>query len=551
VPAGVVATVGIIAGASAVANAAQPSLPSQSVAQLLADVQQASAKPLGPLTATVQETANLGLPALSQIGAIAGQSGQLGALSSLSGTTTVSIWYLNQNHLRIAQQVQAGESDLRVDGSQVWLWDSKSQTATHVLLPRDIGNEARSAQRSAKTPKVVHGWVSPTPNLTPLAAARQALAQLGPSTRVTLGPNVSVAGRAAYQISISPKASGSLVSQVLIAIDAARHIPLRVEVIARGSSSPAFEVGYTALTFGPPAMSNFAFTPPPGAHVKTETVPAKTPAGLKANLGLNSLGLNGIGLGGLGLGALGPGLAGIGSSSSIGPHATHITCSKNSPSCVIARQAFVPGPRALPKSVIKQIEASFAAHLPKSMTKAQRAAAIKSFGQNLTAGLKASQKNGGGSLNLRQVKIKARATGIIRMSGTPLPVAGTGSPKVLGKYWTSVIATPANQEVAATVQQLLTSARQGQAQSGGGFFVGSSAQAAPGSGSSAGPIPVGQDLAVLRALLEASTPVRGSWGSGRLIQSALLSVLVTSKGQILAGAVTPSVLYADAASLSK
>lgn len=539
VPAGVVATIGIIAGATAVANAAQPSLPSQSVAQLLADVQQASAKPLGPLTATIQETANLGLPALPQIGAITGQPGQLGALSPLAGTTTVSIWYLNQNHLRIAQQMQAGESDLRVDGNQVWLWDSKSQTATHVLLPRDIGNEARSAQAPSNAPNVVHGWANPTP----LAAAKQALAQIGPSTAVTLGPNVTVAGRAAYQISVSPKTSGSLVSQILIAIDAARHIPLRVEVIARDSSSPAFEVGYTALTFGPPAMSNFSFTPPPGAQVKTETIPAKTPAGLKA-----SLGLHGIGLGGLGLGALGPGLAGIGSSSSIGVHATRITCSGNSPTCVIARKGFASGPHALPKSVVKQIEASFVAHLPKSLTKAQRAAAIKAFEQNFTAMMKATPNNG--FPNVPQVKLKARATGIIRMSGTPLPLAGTGSPKVLGKYWTSVIATPANPEVAAMVQQLLTSARQGQAQ-GGGFFVGSNAQQAPGSGSSAGPIPVGQDLAVLRALLAASTPVHGTWGSGRLIQSALLSVLVTSKGQILAGAVTPSVLYADAASLSK
>jgi hypothetical protein len=49
----------------------------------------------------------------------------------------------------------------------------------------------------------------------------------------------------------------------------------------------------------------------------------------------------------------------------------------------------------------------------------------------------------------------------------------------------------------------------------------------------------------------ASKPVRGTWGSGRLLQTTLLSVLVTSKGQILAGAVTPSVLYADAAAASK
>ena len=35
----------------------------------------------------------------------------------------------------------------------------------------------------------------------------------------------------------------------------------------------------------------------------------------------------------------------------------------------------------------------------------------------------------------------------------------------------------------------------------------------------------------------------GSWGSGRLIRISLLSVLVTSSGRVLIGAVTPSVLY--------
>jgi hypothetical protein len=48
-------------------------------------------------------------------------------------------------------------------------------------------------------------------------------------------------------------------------------------------------------------------------------------------------------------------------------------------------------------------------------------------------------------------------------------------------------------------------------------------------------------------LLKATVPVHGSWGSGRLLKTTLLSVLITSKGQILLGAVTPSVLYADVA----
>ena len=56
-----------------------------------------------------------------------------------------------------------------------------------------------------------------------------------------------------------------------------------------------------------------------------------------------------------------------------------------------------------------------------------------------------------------------------------------------------------------------------------------------------------QGLGPLALLLKAAKPVHGSWGSGRLLRTSLLSVLLTSKGQLLVGAVTPAVLYADAA----
>ena len=39
----------------------------------------------------------------------------------------------------------------------------------------------------------------------------------------------------------------------------------------------------------------------------------------------------------------------------------------------------------------------------------------------------------------------------------------------------------------------------------------------------------------------------GRWGSGRLLQSDLLSVLVTNDGRVFAGSVAPDALYAAAA----
>jgi hypothetical protein len=52
---------------------------------------------------------------------------------------------------------------------------------------------------------------------------------------------------------------------------------------------------------------------------------------------------------------------------------------------------------------------------------------------------------------------------------------------------------------------------------------------------------------VLRTLLASATPVHGTWGSGRLLRTGLVSVLITDQGPTFIGAVQPSVLYAAAA----
>ena len=57
----------------------------------------------------------------------------------------------------------------------------------------------------------------------------------------------------------------------------------------------------------------------------------------------------------------------------------------------------------------------------------------------------------------------------------------------------------------------------------------------------------GEDGAVAAALLKSATPVHGAWGSGKLLHTSLVTVLMTSNGHVLVGAVTPAVLYAAAA----
>jgi outer membrane lipoprotein-sorting protein len=525
VPAGAVAVTGIVIAAATVASAdSAPSLPSRTPAQLLTGVAQGTAKPLGPLTATVQQTSDLGLPDLPAIG----QQG--GGPSMSTSPETTSIWYLDPQHVRVAEQVPAGETDLRLDARTLWLWNSKTQTATKYALPA-YGAKAGSGAGTNSVPEM------------PQSAAAQLLKAVGPTTVVSVQRNVYVAGRAAYQLSLVPRSSKSLVGSVLIAIDASRHIPLRVEVYPRGSSAVAYSIGFTALSFGRPAASNFTFTPPSGATIKNVTVPGN----VKSILG--PAGLSGLPLGRTLIGSTALPNGSVAVKGSTGK----LVIGKLTPSRLAKIMPAVPLPAR------RQIEANFAKSLPASMTKAQRAAAIKAFDQHFVTGrptaaaLKALKQhmlgqpggnNGGGFVNFGTGGSPSGWwSGYAPLTAGP----NAGTPHVIGTGWLSVLATPPSPQVAAAVQQAIhggLGSGQPRTTATYGSSTSSSSATAYSSTLSVSP-PAGPQLAVLQALLKAAVPVHGSWGTGRLLKTALLTVLVTSKGQILAGAVTPAVLYAD------
>jgi outer membrane lipoprotein-sorting protein len=280
------------------------------------------------------------------------------------------VWYASEAQQRLALLGTMGESDVIRNGTDVWTWSSDSNAATHYQLTPGSDGATIPDQSAAA--------------LTPQQAADAALAAIDPTTVVTTEGTADVAGRSAYELVLAPKDAASLIGQVRIAVDAEQHIPLRVRVLARGASAPAFEVGFSQISFDTPSADEFQFTPPAGATVTEST--------------------------------LGHGdLAG----------------------------------RALPQ---------------------QQAAAPA-------------------------------------QSGTEPTVVGTG--------WTSVLVAKLPSAAAAGVT--------GQQPDG----------TSPGSGGSGG----------LGAILGSLPQETGSWGSGRLLQSALFSVLITDDGRVIAGAVAPEKLY--------
>jgi hypothetical protein len=315
--------------------------------------------------------------------------------------------------------------------------------------------------------------------LTPQQLARRILAAIGPTTTVSVRDNVTVAGQPAYQLALAPRDRRSLIGQVTIAIDARHHLPLSVQVFARGADRPAFQAGYTALSFGVPAVSNFMFTPPPGATVRTINVPAASPRHFFFRHRPGGL----------------PGSA---------------TAPSPPPGTATRRS----GHRAPPGTAA-----------PRSGHRAPQAF--------VTVDPATGQARPGVAAG--------------RPSGSHLH-----GPVVLGTGWLSVLVVPP--WAVPGVSPVAGSAVYGD----GGNFAGNAGHPASSSSTitatrdgtpTAAPGPAGGAGAALRALMKAATPVHGAWGSGRLLRTSLLSVLFTSRGIVLAGAVTPAVLYADAAAV--
>src|SRR6266699_3869453 len=108
-PAGAVIVAGAVLAGTMLASAAAPSLPRQTPAQLLAAMRQARLP--AAMSAAVSESADLGFPALPDIGGLS--ASPLSAASLISRTHTVKVWYAGPRHLRIALPVSFGETDLR------------------------------------------------------------------------------------------------------------------------------------------------------------------------------------------------------------------------------------------------------------------------------------------------------------------------------------------------------------------------------------------------------------------------------------------------------
>lgn len=259
----VVIAVGTLTG-SLPASAGDP-LPAKTPAQVLEMV---GTHQVLSFSGTLEQVADLGLPELPAAGktsAPASPGSAASVIELLSGQHTARIYVGGKNSARVQVVDQLAERDVVRHGNDVWFYSSKDNTAEHLTLPAETRDSAPSkdAQGAPGVPA-------------PGDLAQQFLSRIDPTTAVTVGPDVVVAGRSAYNLVLEPRTDATLVGKVAIAVDGHTGMPLSVQVTARGADKPAFRSGFTALSLDTPDQSLFSFTPPPGSTVKDVPVPAKT-----------------------------------------------------------------------------------------------------------------------------------------------------------------------------------------------------------------------------------------------------------------------------------
>lgn len=234
---------------------AGPTLPTITAEKLVEQV--IAAKPVA-MQGEFTQTMDIGLPEVP--GGVQKPS-SLEPLNLVQGTHTWRVWYDGARSARLALVDGTSEAALITNPTDTWVWSSLDREAVHSATPTGEG------PRQELT-------------VTPAEAAKKLLSTADESTVVTVAGTTTVAGHAAYDLTLTPKATTTLVKKVSIAIEATTKQPLRVQVYSTRQSDPAINIAFTSLEFTKPDPSVFTFTAPPGTKVteKSDVAAPEEPA---------------------------------------------------------------------------------------------------------------------------------------------------------------------------------------------------------------------------------------------------------------------------------
>ena len=195
-------------------------------------------------------------------------SNRLIAASNIQGSDPLlqgasgRLWLSPTTHqLRLELQSDNGDAEAVVSRGHFWVYDPGANTVYEGTLPAGTKSTHESARHETM------------PSVSQIQADLNKLAQ-----HINLSGAIpsDVAGHAAYAVQVSPKHAGGLLGSAQLAWDAARGVPLRFAVYARGDSTPVLELKATEISFGPVPISDFAIKPPSSAKVVAVATPPST-----------------------------------------------------------------------------------------------------------------------------------------------------------------------------------------------------------------------------------------------------------------------------------
>jgi outer membrane lipoprotein-sorting protein len=176
------------------------------------------------------------------------------------------LWYSpGTGQLRIELQSDSGDGQVLVNNRSFWIYDPASHTAYEGSLPADRHTRNAHDTRHA---------------IPSVARIQSYLNRLMRRVNVSGAVPGNIAGQPAYSVQVSPKHAAGLLGDAQLAWDAARGVPLRFAIYARGDSSPVIELKATDISYGSVPSSDFAISPPSG----TKIVRVSAPSGSKHDL---------------------------------------------------------------------------------------------------------------------------------------------------------------------------------------------------------------------------------------------------------------------------
>ena len=158
------------------------------------------------------------------------------------------LWLTADGRGRLELQSDAGDAQVTWRPGALSAYDPSSNTVYRASLPISASPSGQPA----------------VPTVAQISAA---LARIGTNAVLSGAEPVDIAGLPAYAVLLTPKQDGGLFGAVGVSWDAARAVPLRVAVYARGVASPVLALTADEVTYGRVADDVVDIAPPAGAHV--------------------------------------------------------------------------------------------------------------------------------------------------------------------------------------------------------------------------------------------------------------------------------------------